>query len=138
MPIELQPAQTLAEAIASACTEIDAAAEQARLAHITGGAGQALTYREKSAQATACIAAGAGAVADDYPLVAARAEVAGLTLSAAAQQIADRAAAWQRLGAQIEREREMGKLMIRAAENHVVCGREFGRVLDALAALRNA
>lgn len=132
MPIDLQPSQTLAEAIEAACAEIDAAAERARLAHITGGVGQAMTYQAKAAEARAVLAAGEAADPADYPLVSARAEVANITLAEAAQEIADRATAWQQLGAQIERAREAGKAAARAGDSHAAVGRAASAALSAL------
>lgn len=46
----------LAQCRAEAISQIDRAAETARLAFITDGAGQALVYRRKSDQARACLA----------------------------------------------------------------------------------
>jgi len=137
MPIDLAPVQSLAAAVSAACAEIDAEAERVRLTHITGGAGQALAYQAKSAEARAILA-------DDqpdpaaYPMVSARAEVAGITLQAAAQQIAARAAEWQQLGAAIEHGREAGKHTVRTAHTHAQVGRSLSAALSGLAALAAA
>lgn len=55
---------------AEARRRIDAAAEQQRLRHVTPGAGQAMTYLAKEAQARACMADESPDPAD-YPLLAA-------------------------------------------------------------------
>jgi len=46
----------VAEKIAPALMAVDAAAERSRLAYITPGNGQAMSYREKAAQAMDCLA----------------------------------------------------------------------------------
>lgn len=66
------PPPPLAETQANALRIIDAAAEAARQAYVTPGAGQAMSYREKAAQATACLAtytAGAPPAAGTYRLL---------------------------------------------------------------------
>jgi len=133
--IDLQPAQPLADAIVDAVAAIDAAAEAARLTHITPGAGQAMTYARKANEAEAALAAGDDANAADYPLVAARSEVQAVPLLVAAQQIADRAAAWAQIGAAIERARESGKAAAQAAGSHAEAGRAQAEALAALGEL---
>ena len=133
--IDLQPAQPLADAIVDACAAIDAAAEAARLTHVTPGTGQARTYARKADEAAAALAVGDTADAADYPLVAVRSEVQAVPLLVAAQQIADRAAACAQIDDAIERARESGKAAALAAGSHAEAGRAQAEALAALGEL---
>lgn len=104
-------APTLTEAKAGAKRIVDSRAEAARLQFITAGAGQALVYERKRAEAEAWDAAGSPDPAD-YPLLKARAE----RLNAGTpdyQAVADewnaQSAAWQVAAAAIEGLREGAK-----------------------------
>ncbi|MBK1656836.1 hypothetical protein [Paracraurococcus ruber] len=111
------PAPPLAALQADALAAVDAAAEAARQRFITPGAGQALTYQQKEAEARRFTPPGTTA---DYPFLAAEqaaqasvglavtlAEVATLTLA--------QADAWIAAGSEIERLRRGAKLAIAAA-----------------------
>jgi len=127
------PAYALADAKARACAAIDSAAEAARDRYITPGAGQAMTYLRKEAQARAFAAAGyAGTVP---ALVQAKAAASGLTARQAADLIVATADAWEAKAAQIEQAREAGKGAVSAAVDTaaVTSAREAG--LEALGAL---
>lgn len=97
--------------------QIDAAAAEARLRHLTGLAGQDLVYAAKLAQAQAYLAAHAldsGASVPAY--VAADVAVQGGTAVAAAQAIVQAAAAFHdAAGPAIEQARRGGKLAAGAA-----------------------
>jgi hypothetical protein len=88
---------------------IDAEAETARLRYVTPGAGQAMTYQDKRAQALAYVAAGEPEDLTPYPFLAAEASALGVTASAAATAILDTSALWAVVGAQIEGIRMGGK-----------------------------
>lgn len=93
---------------------IDAAAEVERSRYITPGAGQALTYQGKAAEAERYIqTSGAG----DYPLLAAEVGVTGETLQQVAQIVANLHAQWQMIGGAIERARLTAKAAVDAAED---------------------
>lgn len=94
--------------------KIDADAETARLAHITGGAGQAMTYSQKAAEAKACLA-DAEPDAATYPLLAAEVGITAPTLGEVAQVVAAAHAGWTIIGAQIEAARLGAKAAVSAA-----------------------
>ena len=93
---------------------IDADAETARLAHITGGAGQAMTYGQKAAEAKACLADAAPDAAA-YPLLSAEIGITAPTLEEVAAVVAAAHAAWTLTGAQIEALRLGAKAAVAAA-----------------------
>ncbi|MFZ4411125.1 MAG: hypothetical protein ACOYOH_27535, partial [Paracraurococcus sp.] len=106
------PSVPLEAAKVAAVASIDRAAELARLRFITGGAGQALAYTAKEAEARAFVAPGSDA---DYPYLAAERDVqAGVgvsaTLATVAAQVIAQANAWRSTGATIERLRRGAKL----------------------------
>lgn len=121
MRFDLGP--NLAAIKAAALVRIDAEAEAARLAFVTGGAGQALEYQATEAEGRAAVAAAAsGATLDpaDYPFVVAEmtafAEVGiTVTLLDAAQQVVAQADAWQSTGSLIKALRRGAKLRVEAA-----------------------
>lgn len=109
--VRSEPALDVVKAAARA--DVNAEAEATRLRYITPGAGQALTYREKAAEAQRFVqTTGAGA----YPF---------LDAMVAAGRAADRAAAassvlaaeaqWTQIGAAIEQAREAAIVAIAAA-----------------------
>lgn len=95
-------------------SKIDAEAERARLAHITGGAGQAMTYSQKASEAKACLA-DAEPDAAAYPMLAAEIGITAPTLSEVAAVVAAAHAAWTVIGSQIEALRLGAKAAIAAA-----------------------
>lgn len=94
--------------------QIDADAERARLAHITGGAGQAMSYLQKAAEAKSCLA-DTEPDAEAYPLLAAEIGITAPTLGEVAAVVAAAHAAWTVIGAQIEALRLGAKAAIAAA-----------------------
>ncbi|MFZ4411412.1 MAG: hypothetical protein ACOYOH_29010 [Paracraurococcus sp.] len=111
------PTVTLEQAKAAAVAKVDRAAEQARLRFITGGAGQALAYTAKEAEARSFVAPGADA---DYPYLAAERDAqadigVSATLATVAAEVIAQADAWRSTGATIERLRRGAKLAIEAA-----------------------
>lgn len=98
-----------------ASAAVDAAAEAARQRYVTPGAGQALTYQEKAAQAQAYESAGAPVDATPWPFVAAEAQARGVAAATAAASILAARAAWIQIGAQIEGVRIAAKAAIAQA-----------------------
>lgn len=114
----------LAALKASALVRIDAEAEAARLAFVTGGAGQAMEYQATEAEGRALMAAlQAGQIPDlaDYPFI--KAEFDAIVQSgggvpamvAVAQMVVGMAAAWSTAGSEIKRLRRLAKLRVEAA-----------------------
>jgi hypothetical protein len=99
-----------------AASAVDIAAEAARQRYVTPGAGQALTYQEKVAQAQAYQAAGAPEDPAPWPFIVADATAFGITPAAAATAILSAREAWIAIGAQIEGIRLLAKRLIAAAE----------------------
>ncbi|HEX8384168.1 hypothetical protein [Sphingomonas sp.] len=77
---------------------VDADAEAMRMRFLTPGAGQAMTYQRKEAEARAYLA-DAGA---PVPFLAAEAPARGMTIEALAVEVVDRANAWTAIGSTIE------------------------------------
>lgn len=96
-------------------TKIDADAEAARLRYITGGAGQAMTYQQKAAEAVALLA-DVDLRPEDYPLLAAEIGITADTLLGVAQVVFEAHQGWRQIGAQIEALRLNGKDGVNAAE----------------------
>jgi len=111
---------------------IDSAAETERLKYITPGAGQAMTYQEKVAQAVSYTKAHLAYVAGlegmedgeegagepnmaEYPLLAAGLGIDGDTLLEVAETVTFAYAIWQQIGAAIEAMRLLAKANIDAA-----------------------
>ncbi len=99
---------TLTHARAEALSRIDSQAEAARLAFITPGSGQAMTYTQKEAEADALLA-DTSPDAASYPFLAACLGVDGDTLADVAAVVRARRDAWQSIGADIERRRLLAK-----------------------------
>lgn len=104
---------------------VDADAEACRLRYITPGAGMAMTYQEKFAQAQAVAAMGAAA-ADamtqaereaQFPTLSAAVGLEAPTLSACADLVLAKYAAFAQLSLVIERTRLQGKASISAASD---------------------
>lgn len=108
------PEPTLAEYKAAALVAIDAQAETARLQFITPGAGQAMTYQEKVAQARA-FGADPSPNAGKYPLIYGEVGITGNSPAMVAGVILARYTAWQGIGAEIETTRLTAKRGVEAA-----------------------
>ena len=80
---------------------IDAEAELFRQQFITPGAGQAMTYQRKEAEARAWIAAGAPNPVD-YPFLAAEAAATGESINQVAANVVSAANLWAQIGSAIE------------------------------------
>lgn len=93
---------------------LDEVAETERLKYITGGAGQAMTYQQKAAEAAACLADPAPDPVE-YPLLAAEIGITAETLVGVATVVFGQHQAWRVIGAQIEAARLNGKKAIDAA-----------------------
>ena len=85
--------------------QIDRQAEEVRAQYITPGAGQAMTYLQKQAEAAAVIA-DANAPA---PILSAEAEAMGTTLGDLAAEVHANALAWASIGGKIEGARRAAK-----------------------------
>lgn len=111
---------SLDEVKAGLLAKLDRDAELVRLRYITPGAGQAMTYQEKSEQASAVldlgeVAANALTEADrvaQFPVLSASVGIEADTLYAAAELVWARKEAWASLGGGIERVRLQAKKAI--------------------------
>ncbi|WP_416065426.1 hypothetical protein ACK9YZ_01370 [Rhizobium sp. ZK1] len=113
-PAEPEPQEpVLAEVKAQLRARLDFAAEAERLKYITQGAGQAMTYQAKAAEAKAFLASGAG----DFPLLSAEVGITADTIEGVAQIVAGAYAQWLLIGAAIEAARLGGKAAIEAAND---------------------
>lgn len=99
-------ARPVADARAEAIKDVDAQAEAERLKYITPGAGQAMVYRGKLAEAESCIAliaASGTPQAADYPFLQAEVDAGqAVDLEAAALLIKGTADSWIAIAAAIE------------------------------------
>lgn len=95
--------------------QIDADAEAERRKYITPGSGQAMTYQQKAAEATAYLA-DTDPVPADYPLLAAEVGITGETIADVAAVVDAHYQAWRLIGAAIEQVRLGGKAAVDAAE----------------------
>lgn len=99
-------------ALRSACAVgIDAAAESVRLRFLTAGAGQAMTYVRKEAEARAWTADNVA----ETPFLAAEAAARGMTIAALAAEVIAMADQWTTIGAAIEGLRMGAKAQLLAA-----------------------
>lgn len=105
----------LEETKAELKARLDRAAEAERLKYITPGNGQAMTYQQKAAEASACLADPAPDPAS-YPLLAAEIGITGASLIDVATVINGQYQAWQIIGAAIEAARLGGKKAVAEAE----------------------
>lgn len=119
---------SLAALKAAVMAGIDEAAELARLKYITPGAGQAMTYTEKAAQARQCLAA-TDPLEADYPLLAAEIGITAATLVEVAGVVAAAHSAWIGIGALIEGARLQAKAAIDAAEDIAAVHAAAGNVV---------
>ncbi|MFC3074702.1 hypothetical protein [Shinella pollutisoli] len=93
---------------------IDEAAERERLKYITPGAGQAMTYAEKAAQARQCLAA-EDPQPEHYPLLAGEIGITAETLTGVAEVVSAAYGQWLVVGALIEAARLGAKAAVEAA-----------------------
>lgn len=112
--LDVAPATPLSTLQADASVMVDSAAEEQRLKYITGGAGQAETYRIKADEAKAFIAAGRPADSSPYPIITAEAVAVGSTVSDLADLVVQTLATWTAKAAAIEAARRKGKVDISA------------------------
>ncbi|NSX84472.1 hypothetical protein G6L86_02630 [Agrobacterium tumefaciens] len=96
--------------------KIDADAEAERLKYITSGAGQALTYMQKSDEARRYLAEETP-TGSDYPLLSAEVGITGGDVRDVALVVSGAYAQWQLIGAQIEAVRLGTKAAIEVATN---------------------
>ncbi len=111
-------ATPLVEVKSALKASIDAAAEAERLKYITGGAGQAMTYQQKSDEAKrylAAIDAGVQTEPSAYPLLSAEVGITAATLEEVAAIVNGAYQQWQIIGAAIEAVRLGTKTTIDAA-----------------------
>lgn len=109
------PTVPLEELRASAKAAVDVSAEAYRLTYITPGAGQAMAYQQKLAEAKAYLA-DTNLTAAECPHIFAEMGITGATAEAVAQVVTEMHAAWQVKSAEIERLRLAAKAAIDAAE----------------------
>lgn len=117
------PDQVLARAKATALQRIDATAETVRLRYITPGAGMAMTYQEKFAQANAVAGMGEAAAnalseadrLEQFPTLAASVGLEAASLWECAQLVLAKYTAFAALSYTIERARLSGKSAISTA-----------------------
>jgi hypothetical protein len=101
----------LAAAKAALLNDVDVWAERVRLRFITPGAGQAMTYIAKNAEAVVYLADNA----TPTPFLSAEAAAIDSTVAALALEVRDSAIGWQAAGAAIEANRRGLKVAIRTA-----------------------
>ncbi|MDP9809343.1 hypothetical protein J2W42_002191 [Rhizobium tibeticum] len=97
---------------------IDIAAEEERLKYITGGAGQAMTYQQKSDEAKryfAALEAGGTPEPSDFPLLSVEVGITAQTLGDVAAVVNNAFLQWQVIGGAIEAARLGTKAAIEAA-----------------------
>lgn len=105
----------LADVVASLKRQTDSRAEAERLRYITPGAGQALTYMQKSDEARRYLAS-SDPVDADFPLLAAEVGITAPDIHGVATIVSAAFGQWQQIGASIEAARLGGKALIEAAE----------------------
>lgn len=110
----IEPQEDLEEIKRSLAAVVDNAAETERLKYITPGAGQALTYQQKSEEAKRYLAATDPDPAD-YPLLSAEMGITAADLAGVARIVNAAFAQWQIIGAAIEKTRLATKAAIDAA-----------------------
>ena len=112
MRFDLGP--SLAALKAAAAADIDTQAEQQRQRYLTPGAGQALVYERKRAEAER-MAGDAEPQPTDYPLLAAEVGITASTLAGVGAAVRAMASDWIAAAAAIEAVRLRAKLQIAAA-----------------------
>ena len=98
---------------AASAAAVDAAAESARLRFITPGAGQAMVYQQKAAEARAILAGGDG----PFPHLLAEVGITAPTLDEVANVVMAMENAWLAVSAAIEAKRLAGKRDIAQAQS---------------------
>lgn len=106
---------------------VDALAETERLKYITSGAGQALTYMQKSDEARRYLSSESPNVAD-YPLLSAEVGITAPDIAGVATVVSAAYGQWQQIGAAIEAVRLGGKAAIDAAEDDVSAKSAFDAI----------
>ncbi len=113
----LEPPETdLASIKSSLKTLVDVAAETERLKYITPGAGQALTYMQKSDEARRYLSEDDPDAAN-YPLLSAEIGITADDMAGVASIVSAAFIQWQQIGAAIEAARLGGKASIDASDN---------------------
>ncbi|MDQ0558298.1 hypothetical protein QO004_000071 [Rhizobium mesoamericanum] len=113
-----EPSRNLSEIQADLKASIDVAAERERLKYITGGAGQAMTYQQKSDEARRYFAmreAGETPISSGFPLLSAEIGITAPTLDEVATVVRGAFQEWQIIGGAIEAVRLGTKAAIDAA-----------------------
>jgi len=110
------PEPTLEELKVQLRSALDTAAEFERLKYITPGAGQAMTYQAKAAEAKAFVAS-EDPQPSDFPMLSAEVGITADSLAEVAQIVVAAYAQWQMIGAEIESARLGGKAAIASAED---------------------
>jgi len=111
----LNPQSSLEGVKSKLKADVDASAEAARLKYITPGAGQAMTYQQKTEEARRYIATESPALSD-FPMISAEVGITADTPAGVCAVILDAYAQWQQLGAAFEAIRLGAKKAIDAAE----------------------
>lgn len=109
------------------CAAIDAAAERERLKWITGGAGQAMTYQMKAAEAER-LASDADPALAAYPLLSAEIGITADDLAGVGAVVRAQHAAWLMAGAAIEAARLGGKKAVNQAASAEAAQQAFDAV----------
>lgn len=128
---------SLSDTKARLCATIDMDAETARRRYITPGAGMAMTYQEKYAQARAVDALGeaaANALSEveytaQFPTLAASVGIEANTLWACAQLVIDKYEAWATISNVIESTRLTGKKAVGDAADVDAARTAYGAVV---------
>ncbi|OIN06066.1 hypothetical protein BFS86_19855 [Shewanella algae] len=97
-------------------SQIDADAEIERLKYITTGAGQSMTYSQKSAEALAYLSA-SNPIASDYPLLSAEVGITAKDIAGVAAVVKAAYLQWQQIGSAIETTRLSAKKAITDAKD---------------------
>ncbi|OJH54291.1 hypothetical protein ATN81_14060 [Agrobacterium pusense] len=106
---------------------IDAAAEAERLKYITSGAGQALTYMQKSDEARRYLTED-NPDAANYPLLSAEVGITADDIAGVASIVSAAFTQWQQIGAAIEATRLGGKASIDASDNAADADEAFAAI----------
>ena len=111
----LKTAEEIAPQLARLANNIDVAAEACRQAYITTGYGQAMSYQEKAAEATDCLANYSTQnppPADKYPLLESEVGITGATVIAVATAVNVKRLQWKQLEKVINTLRMNGKKQV--------------------------
>lgn len=110
------PVQSLDQLKMSLKVSVDAAAENERLRYITAGAGQALTYMQKSEEARRYLSE-ENPDADNYPLLSAEVGITAPDIRSVADIVSQAFSLWQQVGAVIEATRLGAKAAIESSQS---------------------